>query len=509
MRLSSRHLKEVFPRFGILEIVRADNVITSSPYYHQSDGGVESSVKVAKQLLKKNDHISSTHVEYQTTPLENEFSPNALLMNRHLRPTLPLLPSKLSQQVEHKRMQQKENSKTSLQADRYNKQHRVRQLEDLKGGEVVWISDLLEYGIIEQIGPEPRFYIVHNRWFLVLAPYNDGKVVVNRGLCNPDVNKRETPAEVNREESDEFEMDKGTESTEIGTCGYTLSRKGTLQTVIRRSDRQGHPRFLPVGNVADVSGQLVFLRNSPFSLPLHSLLMVPFHVTMARDNRMEVTLKHRLRFLQNGGVPSRAEIYKQIGPELANCVFKSLHGEEKIFHQMIPRVEEKQCNTIICMCTYCVGPSSPTLDVVEVVLWGKRGSAWGEGLAVEEGTSTASYHPLRVWPSSRSNPVPFLGNLGGNAHYPNPLLILPNRIHSFGENVLRTDSLLSCLLQAYCLCSIPLIPHTTNPALEYHCPGIWMANYLDQWWYTSPLGDSRECTTDWAASRWHSTMIYR
>ncbi|KAJ8879500.1 hypothetical protein PR048_020108 [Dryococelus australis] len=193
-----RHLKEVFSRFGIPEIVRADSgtqflplrfrefsslynftVITSSSHYHQSNGGVEAAVK----------------------------------------------------------------------AKRYNKRHRVRQIEDLKVGELVWISDLRDYGMIQQIGPEPRSYIVRtsrgdyrrNTWFLVPAPYNEGKVVVNRGLCNSEVNERETPVGVDKEESGEdfkgFEMDKGTDSTEVGTRWHTPSREGTLQTVNHRSDR--------------------------------------------------------------------------------------------------------------------------------------------------------------------------------------------------------------------------------------------------------------------------------
>ncbi|KAJ8881504.1 hypothetical protein PR048_017986 [Dryococelus australis] len=150
--------------------------------WQKSNGGMEAAVKVTKQLLKKNDDISSAILAYRTTPLENGFSSVELLMNRRLRSTIPLLPSKLSQHVEHKCVQQKENSKISLQAD----------------------SDLREHGTTEQIGPEPRSYMVDTR---------------------RDVNKRETPAEVNRDESHGeedfkgFEMDKAIECTEIGTAG--------------------------------------------------------------------------------------------------------------------------------------------------------------------------------------------------------------------------------------------------------------------------------------------------
>ncbi|KAJ8898475.1 hypothetical protein PR048_003835 [Dryococelus australis] len=95
----------------------------------------------------------------------------------------------------------------------------VRQLEDLIVGEVVWISNLREYGKIEQIGPEPRSYIKCTS--KVPTPYKEGKLVVSRGLCNPEINEMEKPVDVNREESDGqddfkgFEMDKGTTQEHI------------------------------------------------------------------------------------------------------------------------------------------------------------------------------------------------------------------------------------------------------------------------------------------------------
>ncbi|KAJ8868346.1 hypothetical protein PR048_029862, partial [Dryococelus australis] len=215
-----RHLKEVFSRFGIPEIVQADNGTQflserfrefSSSYNFTSNDGLEAAVKVAKQVLKMMTFL----------PHSWRIAPHHLRMGS---------------------VHQKENSKTSLQADRYKKRHRVRQLEDLKVGKVVWISDLREYDTIEQIGPKPMSYTVrtsrgsyrHNIWFLVPAPYKDGNVVR--------LMRRKKPVDVNKEESDGedfkgFEMDKKTESTEICTCGYTPSREGTLQTVRCRSDR--------------------------------------------------------------------------------------------------------------------------------------------------------------------------------------------------------------------------------------------------------------------------------
>lgn len=80
-------LKELFSRYGISEIVRSDNGpqfqtefkkfafeydfrhVTSSPYFPQSNGCIEAAVKVAKNLIKKNEDIHLALLSYRTTPL--------------------------------------------------------------------------------------------------------------------------------------------------------------------------------------------------------------------------------------------------------------------------------------------------------------------------------------------------------------------------------------------------------------------------------------------------------
>ncbi|KAJ8894490.1 hypothetical protein PR048_007144 [Dryococelus australis] len=68
----------------------------------------------------------------------------------------------------------------------YRQTRTTSDIEDLKVEE-------RKYGMVEQIGLEPRSYIVctsrgsyrSNRLVLVPAPIKEGKLVVNSGLCYP------------------------------------------------------------------------------------------------------------------------------------------------------------------------------------------------------------------------------------------------------------------------------------------------------------------------------------
>ena len=101
--------KELFSRYGISDIVRTDNGPqfqfkfkkfsesynfvheTSSPYFPQSNGQIEATVKIAKNLIKKNVDIFEALLAYRTTPLSNGFTPGELLMGRKLKSKLPLM----------------------------------------------------------------------------------------------------------------------------------------------------------------------------------------------------------------------------------------------------------------------------------------------------------------------------------------------------------------------------------------------------------------------------------
>ena len=93
------HLKSIFSRHGIPEMVISDNGpqysaaafekfskeygfnhATSSPKYPQANGTAERAVKTVKQLLVKNQDPYMAMLVYRATPLENGYSPAEMLM---------------------------------------------------------------------------------------------------------------------------------------------------------------------------------------------------------------------------------------------------------------------------------------------------------------------------------------------------------------------------------------------------------------------------------------------
>ena len=103
------HLKSIFARHGIPQVVVSDNGpqysaaafsefskeyafehCTSSPKFPQANGEAERAVKTVKQLLEKNSDPYLAMLAYRSTPLENGYSPVEQLMGRKLRTTLPM-----------------------------------------------------------------------------------------------------------------------------------------------------------------------------------------------------------------------------------------------------------------------------------------------------------------------------------------------------------------------------------------------------------------------------------
>uniref|UniRef100_A0A3B4CLW2 Integrase catalytic domain-containing protein n=1 Tax=Pygocentrus nattereri TaxID=42514 RepID=A0A3B4CLW2_PYGNA len=132
-----KHLKSIFARHGIPQMVCSDNGpcfhckefqtfaetydiqhVTSSPLYAQSNGKAEKGVHIVKRLLKKaKDSNADPYLallSYQASPLEHGMSPAELLMRRKLRTTLPYSAGhkqnrNLKQKLERLRRRQKEN----------------------------------------------------------------------------------------------------------------------------------------------------------------------------------------------------------------------------------------------------------------------------------------------------------------------------------------------------------------------------------------------------------------
>ena len=155
-------LKAIFARHGIPEKLVSDNGpqfsaqefahfanewdfrhITSSPTYPQSNGLVEKSVHIAKQLLKKSKSDNRDPylglLEHRNTPVDNLAAPAQLLMSRSLRSVLPttsnhLKPNVVDPELAREKMEQKQ----ATQRHYYNQG--ARELKTLASGEEVHIQ---------------------------------------------------------------------------------------------------------------------------------------------------------------------------------------------------------------------------------------------------------------------------------------------------------------------------------------------------------------------------------
>ncbi|KAG5890837.1 hypothetical protein JTB14_016215 [Gonioctena quinquepunctata] len=171
---------------------------------------VKAAVKTAKNLIKKNDDIYLALLSYRTTPLECGLSPSELLYGRKLRTPLPVLPSRLNENINSNfSYTKKEGIAKDKAAKQFDKRHRTRKLSDLAIGDYVWVTDLRVYGKVIKILDEPRSYLMEsinsgvyhrNRWHLVTAPYYYESTVTPRWAVPIDNNfKNESMLPVNRE----------------------------------------------------------------------------------------------------------------------------------------------------------------------------------------------------------------------------------------------------------------------------------------------------------------------
>ncbi|XP_036329901.1 uncharacterized protein K02A2.6-like [Rhagoletis pomonella] len=176
------HIKSIFCRHGVPEVVRSDNGsqfqrlnhsafamfakqwgfqhITSSPRYPQSNGFIESMVKTVKSLLKKNEDPYLALMEYRSTPLANGLSPSEMVMGRKIRTTLITTDQQLLPKFELTSAILKDKTLKTKQAENYNRRHGVIRRESFKEGDVVWVRDLGVWGKILKRGETPRSYIV-------------------------------------------------------------------------------------------------------------------------------------------------------------------------------------------------------------------------------------------------------------------------------------------------------------------------------------------------------------
>lgn len=195
-----RHTKSVFARHGIPQVVVSDNGpqfssiefcrfaaeygfthTTSSPRYPQSNGEAKRAVKTVKELLKRTEDPYLAMLTYRSTPLQNGYSPAELLMSRRLRTTLPTVESQLKPFVpDYETVKRKEDDAKRKQKEHFDIRHRVRNLDPLLPGDLVWIPDHNTSGTVVQSTATrsyqvstPTGSIRRNRRHLTLLPEQD------------------------------------------------------------------------------------------------------------------------------------------------------------------------------------------------------------------------------------------------------------------------------------------------------------------------------------------------
>ncbi|XP_062590681.1 uncharacterized protein K02A2.6-like [Saccostrea cucullata] len=154
------HLKSIFTRHGIPDILVSDNGPqysssvfqtfskdygfrhqTSSPHYPQGNGEAERAVRTVKRLIRNADDPYLALMAYRATPLKNGSSPAELLMGRKLRTTLPENPRNYYpkwpdlERVRQVEVQYRQNQKLN-----FDKSRRARPLSQLNTGETVWVK---------------------------------------------------------------------------------------------------------------------------------------------------------------------------------------------------------------------------------------------------------------------------------------------------------------------------------------------------------------------------------
>ncbi len=181
------HLKSIFCRHGVPEIVVSDNGpqfaaasfskfaeewgfthLTSSPYYPQSNGEAERAVKTVKSLITKSEDPYLALLSYRSTPLQNGYTPAELLMGRKLRSTLPLVSEKLTPKLpDTEQLRKDEVIYKRRQTQDYNRRHRTSTLPDLSPGERVWLPDSSSPAVVVEKSRHPRSYVVETNQSLL------------------------------------------------------------------------------------------------------------------------------------------------------------------------------------------------------------------------------------------------------------------------------------------------------------------------------------------------------
>lgn len=184
------HLKSIFARHGIPEILISDNGpqyssrefqdfaeeyefrhITSSPYFPQGNGEAERAVATIKNLLKKGDDPYKSLLAYRSTPLKLGYSPSQLLMGRILRTTVPTTRAQREPCIpDLSLVRSRDKTNKARQKKNFDSHHGARELSPLLPGDQVWVPQRECEGEVQE-EVTPRSYTVETE---------DGSVRRNR-----------------------------------------------------------------------------------------------------------------------------------------------------------------------------------------------------------------------------------------------------------------------------------------------------------------------------------------
>lgn len=141
--------------------------IVTSPYHSRSNGQVESSVKIVKNILRKclesNTDPYIALLQYRNTPKANLPSPAQLLMSRNLRMNIPVLNKKLKPKLvkfsEYKELFEKNRSKSEQYYNRNKKPLSILQSGDYVYFKKMPISDWLPAVIKQRLNCQRSYTI--------------------------------------------------------------------------------------------------------------------------------------------------------------------------------------------------------------------------------------------------------------------------------------------------------------------------------------------------------------
>lgn len=173
-----RHMKSIFARHGIPEILVSDNGtqysssefalfsndygfshVTCSPNHQSGNGAAERAVQTIKSLLKASNDPYAAMLAYRSTPLSSGFSPAELLMGRKLRTKVPKVQNAPTPNMSQM-MKNKDDAYRFKQKLQFDQRHRVKQLPTLAPGQNVWLPDREQSGQVEK-QLSPKAYLVN------------------------------------------------------------------------------------------------------------------------------------------------------------------------------------------------------------------------------------------------------------------------------------------------------------------------------------------------------------